>query len=793
MKHDTQHAKKEIFRKGTAMRKERRLGKWEDKAWKSSMRILLAGLAGLGAEINAAPTGIVVGQDNFLNAYTALLMQSGALAPVAGLPVSSVINVVAMNTLGSSLIGGVDNASSTGYAAIVSPTGIVTPLPLVLPGYIDAVAINPDSNTGLIGGVNTTVPGASTGFAAFVLPDGTISPAAGFPDIIANTQSISSVAINCSNVGLIGGEGVGVFGGPYAAYVATNGTVTPLTITPAYNFEGSINSVAINAQGIGLLGGFANDTGAFAQFVNPSGQILAVFAPAGASGDNLNSVAINNAGLGLIGGQVNGTFYAAYVTQQGDSTTLLYNSTSGTISAVALNSSGAGIIGGYNTLGPPTPYAALVQPNGSLTPLNVGLFEGDITSVAISDAGIGLIGGTDITMSEAYAALVAPNGTVTPLDAIAAVINGVDVSGKAACTLQQATPTTIGQYFSSAYMQFAAGQALESYFIQQCNCHWNHKHTSEVALLEWNDDELTASLNNNYKGTSKSRNRKQPVNTPSEKNSVWVAPFGSYVHLKEHGSIPKYNNQIAGALVACDHTGSNYLVGAGVGYAFNYISYGKGLGHGKVNEEMAVFYGSYLSEHLKLLGALWGGYYQFRNTRHTLSIITSKAKTNGWILAPQFELITPWAIDQKEHYLIEPFFGLEWVNSWQKHFTETGKSGFNLKIRDQYYSLLQSEVGVRFHEKLVYEWGHICIDEKISYVNQAPFHLNSITTSFVGAASSFPIATASNKIENLGALGLMTSFNPKNTAYPYGGIVLEVMANRTYQSYFASFFIGMEF
>jgi hypothetical protein len=39
----------------------------------------------------------------------------------------------------------------------------------------------------------------------------------------------------------------------------------------------------------------------------------------------------------------------------------------------------------------------------------------------------------------------------------------------------------------------------------------------------------------------------------------------------------------------------------------------------------------------------------------------------------------------------------------------------------------------------------------------------------------------------------MTSFNPKNTAYPYGGIVLEVMANRTYQSYFASFFIGMEF
>jgi hypothetical protein len=527
--------------------------------------------------------------------------------------------------------------------------------------------------------------------------------------------------------------------------------------------------------------------------VTPSGGVLAVFTTSNPN-DSFNSVAINNAGLGLIGGDVGLQYYAAYATQQGVLTPVATPAINGSISAVALNSSGAGIIGGSSSVGPPSPYAALVQPNGSLTPLNVGLFEGDITSVAISDAGIGLIGGTDITMSEAYAALVAPNGTVTPLDAIAAVINGVDVSGKASCsTLQQATPTTIGQYFSSAYMQFAAGQALESYFIQQCNCHWTHKHTSEVALLEWDDDELTASLNNKYKGKSKSKDKKPPVTMPTEKNSVWVAPFGSYVHLKEHGSIPKYNNQIAGALVACDHTGSNYLVGAGVGYAFNYISYGKGLGHGKINEEMAVFYGSYLSEHLKVLGALWGGYYQFRNTRHTLSIITSKAKTNGWILAPQFELITPWAIDQKEHFLIEPFFGLEWVNSWQKHFTETGKSGMNLKIRDQYYSLLQSEVGVRFHEKLVYEWGHICIDEKISYVNQAPFHLNSITTSFVGSASSFPIATSNNKIENLGALGLMTSFNPKNTAYPYGGIVLEVMASRTYQSYFASFFIGMEF
>jgi hypothetical protein len=647
---------------------------------------------------------------------------------------------------------------------------------------INSVAIN--SSTGLIGGQGS---GSYTGpgFAAFVLPDGTISPAAGFADVATDTQSILSVAINCSNVGLIGGEGIGEFGGPYAAYVATNGNVTPLTIAPAYNFEGAILSLAINAQGIGLLGGFANDIGGFAQLVNPSGETLAIFAPAGSSGDAIKSVALNNAGLGLIGGDVNSAFYAAYVTQQGDSTTLGTPATPGAISAVELNSSGAGIIGGSFFAGP-TPYAALVQPDGSLTPLNLGVFDGTIKSVAISESGIGLIGGSNQTMTDAYAALVAPNGTVTPLDVSAVgVINGVDVSGKLGCNICEAiTPKSIGPYLSVAYTQLAASYALDTRFTQKnCSCSQTSD-TPEMPQTKTKDKSKCKNCNN------------ETASAPAKQNSIWFAPFGNYNYVREQGKIPRYNNQIGGALVGYDHQGSNYLAGASLGYAFNYLGYRKGIGHGKINNEMASVYGSYKSEHFRLNGALWGGYYQFRNIRHAnvCSIsITSKAKTHGWTLSPELQIASPWSINQKKCYVAEPFVKFNWFNEWQHRFTETGKAGFNLRVPSFYYSFLQSEAGVRFYETFTYGWGNFCLEEKISYVNQAPFHVHSVKTSFVGATSSFPIEIASNKIENLGAVQLMGSFTPRDSAYPYGGISLQAMANRTYQSYFASFFIGMEF
>jgi len=757
--------------------------------------ILLTGLAGAGgSEMYAqVPAGIIGGTSNTSGQYAALISNDGLVSPISGLTGSSPILTVAMNQSGNSIIGG------GGYAALVSPTGTLTPLSLSLSadGAIQGVSINQNSLS-LIGGETSSM---GLGVAAFIQPDGTIVPQGGL-SLPNNPSSIITTAINCMNVGLIGGEGNNAL---YAAFVTTNGTVTPINV-PNSLPNGSIISVAINSEGVGIVGGGLFVT--YAAFVTPATAgaplVLSPIPPTGI----VNGVAINDAGMGLFGGQ-DGSFnaFAGYAAPTGV-VTPISTPFSGLINSVALNSTGAGIIGGQNGA---NIYAALVEPNGSLTVAATGSTAGEIFGVAINEAGVGLIGG-QTGSGAGYAALVAPNGAVTLLNPASGYLNATDVSDKAFGCLE-VTPQTIGPYFSAAYAQFAASKALETFFVEDTNCPCTHihcheynekncfdeiDHQQETAHLGWSDDELMVSIRDMRSTPTKKNNNKQK-NAPakpsySKKNSIWMAPFGSYVHVKDHGKIPKYNNQIGGGLLAFDHKEGSYRAGAALGYAFNYIHYGKGLGHGKIQEELGCFYGAYLGEHININGALWGGGFQFSNRRHTLSSITSKGKTHGWLLAPQLEVASPWSIDQKGHYLIEPYVALDWFNGWQKHYTETGKSGLNLKVPHWHYSLLQSEVGIRFRERFVYSWGYMRLDETISYVNQAPFDFKkNLTTGFVGASSTFPVAVASDKIENLASLGLMCIFKPRNDAYPYGGFSLQAMANRTYQAYFATVYLGMDF
>ncbi len=777
------------------MKKRLRLDKRKNNLlkWKGSMRILLAGLAGISVDVYAdTPIGIIGGQDNASNAYAALVLQSGTLAPIAGLPASSVINSVAINQSEFSLIGGQNQNTGTAYAATISSNGTLNPLSLSITGIINAVAVNQGS-TGLMGGQDYSL---DSGYAAFIMPDGTITPSSGFADITANTASTLTAAINDMSVGLVGGEGDNAQ--PYAAYLALDGTVTEIPLQSMTSYAGQISTAALNAQGNGIIGGYFLGNAAYAAFVTPAAGPPIALSPLPMGGGGINSVAINDMGIGLIGGYDNaGNAYAGYSTPDGVVTPLFGSPFTGGINSVAMNASGAGIIGGQNGS---DLYAALVQQDGTVTSVITDSIGGQINWVAINDPGIGLIGGLNTDDSDAYVALVAPNGTLTVLDADSvATISSVAIAGTSSI-LNAAIPQSIGPYLSVAYTQLAAIYALETRFLGFNNT-GTQTGGSEIALQTWNADELLASNETCFIPRPETYCRKQPRPKPfcepvevfCEKNSIWFAPFGNYVFLQDQGKIPSYNNQIAGALLGYDHQASNYLVGACLGYAFNYVSYGKEQGHGKVQEEMVSFYGSYLREHFRLNGALWGGFYQFWNTRHTLSLITSKSKTHGWILSPHLEMASPWAIDQDKYYLVEPFFTLDWINSWQHRFTESGKAGFNLKVGNLYSSLLQSEVGLRFYETFPYGWGDFCLLEKVSYVNQAPFHVNSVTTSFVGSASSFPIAVASNKVENLGALELIASFIPKNTAYPYGGIAFQAMANGSYQSYFASLFLGIDF
>ncbi len=554
---------------------------------------------------------------------------------------------------------------------------------------------------------------------------------------------------------------------------------------------GHIYSVALNDQGTGIIGGNISAV-SFAGFVTSENTFLNISPLPIEAGSNVNSVAINHSGLGLVGGyDESGNAYGALAQSYGTASLVFESPFPGTITSVALNDSATGLLGGQSGS---DLYAAFFLPNRTIQPIDLGAIAGEINSVAISQAGVGLVGGFE--GSNGYAALIAPNGAVTVLDVSGTeTIYSVAMPGPhlAVPSVSSTTPQSSGPYLSAIYTQLVGAAALDFRFIEQ-NQIWAQSQNTQTAQIDLAHDEMNLACNDTqFASNGKSTAQKPKPAKPPKKNSIWLAPFGSYIHLKEQGAIPSYNNEIGGALLAYDHRGSNYLAGAAFGYAFNYVDYSQHLGHAKVQEEMLCFYGAYYRDHFRLNGALWGGLYQLSNVRHTLSFITSKGHTYGWILSPHLEMATPWAIDSRKRYRIEPFFMLDWVNSWQNHFTESGDAGMNLVVGNIYGSLLQSELGCRFYERFEYQWGTFSLEEKLSYVNQAPFHFNSVTTAFVSSASTFPVAVGSTKIENLGAFQITGSFNPRNQAYPFGGLSFETMLGSSYQSYFLSLFCGMNF
>lgn len=763
-----------------------------------ALKLLALGTCAVGTAVHA-DLGLVGGETQSSDAYAALIeYPSGNLVPVAGLPANAVINSVAINSSGLGIIVGAQG--SNGYAAFVSSTGTLTPISAVNPPVgLSSASIN-TSGTALIGG-GALFSGPY--YAAFVATDGTVTPLT----LTSNPADITSVGINDAGVGLLGGEGNSMaFLPDYAAYFSS-GTEMPLDFPP--NEASNISSVSINSSGNGIVGGYLYDGSALTAYAGlaTSGQTtLTTLSPLPNSGSfsYINSVAINDQNVSVMGGQDGfENAYAGYCAGFADASNvqaLFPSPFPGEISCVAINNSGLALIGGYNNASGNVMYAALVQPDGTVTPLISSPPAGQINSVSIDNQGVGLIGGQ--IGSEGYLALVAPNGSLTPLDlSDVSVINAVAINYSGnnpvptpnpSAITSLVTPQAVGAFQTVSYTQLAAVYALEFRFMQQSR-NWRNSESPPIAHGGVVPVESMIAANDLSFLSGSKQQQQKTENASFKKNSLWLAPFGDYVHLQQQGKALGVDSSVGGALLGYDRQGKHFLIGGALGYAYNHLHYAKGVGHGNVQEEMGTIYGAYYSEHFWLGLAVWGGFYQWSNVRHAKPSITAKFKTHGWILDPHIEFASPWKIDSQGHYLIEPFVQADWINTWQKHFTETGASGFNVVMKGMHGSLLQSEIGLRFFEEFAYQWGDLWLEEKASYVNQAPFFSHSVTTSFVASASTFPVAVASNKVQNLGCALFSATFNPRNSSYPYGGIVLQAMGNGNYQSYFASVFIGRNF
>jgi hypothetical protein len=738
--------------------------------------IPLLSLALLSSELVFSDTsslGLIGGQ-NGTAAYAAFVDGNGNLTPLnLGIPNGkigfsfSTGGAVAINNNGLGLIGG-QNGNAP-YAAFVGPENNVSPLDLgVSLGDIRATAINAN-NLGIIaGGYGTNYSFYSCNpYAAFVSTDGTVTQI----PISGVGFGITDVAINDSGLAIIGGAN----GNAYAALAQLNNPLSPQVLNLGLSgSSGGIDSVAINDSGIGLVVG-GDGTNPYAAFVGPGGTLTQL---TGFGSNELNPSGINNSGYGLIGGDTNNSgsgSMVAYRVQYGSTNATAVTGLPSTINSalysLEVNDSGMGIVGG-SVAG--TAFAALVPPTGAAQVLTLNVTSGSssITNVAINELGIGLVGGTN--GSAAYAALVAPGGQVTPL-------NLQIPSGNITSTIIDllVTPDSIGSNWASFNSQLAASYAL--------NTHMTEKHRM-AASSENKDLSLLVSASDNIPMQMQSST--DPV---SDQNMIWFSPYGNYVHQKAEGSNPSAGNTMGGFLLGYDYSYSDLTLGGALGYSYNYVSLGSGSGHGSVQEENVTFYGSYEQKNLMVNFALWGGLYQWYNTRNTLSFIQSKAFTQGWIFTPHLEIATPFMVGSSGGFSLEPFVMVDYVNNWMGGYTEKGASGFNLKTDRHYSSLLRSEAGFRMFEEWDINMGKFVFTQKLSYVNQAPFHFNTVTTSFVASGVTFPIAIGSSNVQNLGGVELRATFLPQNSKYPYFTLGAQGEFGSSYQSYFGNIEIGKAF
>lgn len=542
----------------------------------------------------------------------------------------------------------------------------------------------------------------------------------------SDSSFIQTAAITNSGIGVLGGQSDQAPTPPLSYVVASNGVATFLG-PPEADFPGGagIISVSIAENGSALFGGVnyggspvllyrLNSDGTFSDLTSASGL---------PSTGGINGVSIAENGIGLVGGAGPTHAFASFVAPDG-TLTVLGNGIFpvGSFSSVAINNSCAGILGGQSNVGDHPPLAYLVSPTGTLTPLGEGLFpsNGIIYSVAMADCGVGLIGGQENPSGYGapIAYLVAPNGNLTSL------ISQIDISNSAwisSVSISDAiAPQSFGPYNSTANALFALTHTLENHYTGRKQF-FDAKSGAEMAAL------------NLFARSKPSAVQETPPKKASPTWTLWGGPFGELIYQDAEHALPDFSDEIAGVITAAEYNGiKNVSIGGALAYAFTYINYKDGTGHGKVNQEYALLYADFTLPYFFFNGALWGGLYQMSNDRLTLGFIPSKSSPNGWLLSPHIEISTPF-LAKGNWFGIDPFAMVDWANCWQNSFREKGRSGLNISMDSQYCSLLRSEIGIRFYETLTYSWGNLKIEEKASYVNKTPFHTGGASAAFIGS------------------------------------------------------------
>lgn len=278
--------------------------------------------------------------------------------------------------------------------------------------------------------------------------------------------------------------------------------------------------------------------------------------------------------------------------------------------------------------------------------------------------------------------------------------------------------------------------------------------------------------------------------------SPWLGVFGEYAHERSQKQTPSFETGTGGFVLATDYHRDIHLaplIGGGMAYAHTHIHEADSAGHANINQGALVLYSAWNEPEWYVNWALWGGYYHAHNVRNIdlpgIPSGSAASSTHGWQLTPHFEI----GYDYEDNWFcVEPFDMIDWVACWENGFEEHGAGMLDMGQKDRFCSLLRNELGVRFVETLVYDWGAVAFREKGSYVYQKAFQTGVITAFLVGSAGSFIVSTLTGA-QNLGAVEFETLFTPSNKKYPYGTISYQGEFGSRYQSHQGMITIGMDF
>ncbi len=271
-----------------------------------------------------------------------------------------------------------------------------------------------------------------------------------------------------------------------------------------------------------------------------------------------------------------------------------------------------------------------------------------------------------------------------------------------------------------------------------------------------------------------------------------IIPFYDFIYQKNQGSIPAFDNNIAGALATFDAKIDPFIIGGGLAYTYNHAHLTGGLGHININQEVGTVYSSWQNERLFIGSSLWGGFYQLKSVRETAGQFTSHYSTQGYTLTPHIEL-KAFSLSKESWLAINPFIMGDWVVLWQKSYNEKGIQQTSVETPSEQASLLRTEAGLYIQQFFTLNSGKIEFLEKASYVNQLPFQENFFLPLFVGASPLFSIQTGTLSTQNLGALEFKTIFYPNSHAIPFLGIDLQGEFGSKLYSYFVNVEAGWNF